>query len=184
MDAKKNMAIVVIDLQKGIVWMQTKPIDSKIVIENCVTLVDKFRSMNLPVFLVHVDFIWWDNLKPLCDTPAMIGDLPSWWSDFVDELNIQDSDIIITKRQWWAFYWTELDLQLRRRGVDTIILCWIATSIWVESTARNAYELWYNQIFPVDAMSSRTDEEHNSTINNIFPRIGQVKTTFEVLSVL
>ena len=73
-------------------------------------------------------------------------------------------------------------MQLRRRGIDTIVLCGIATSIGVESTARAAYELGYNQIFPEDAMSSRNEEEHRSTVNNIFPRIGQVKTTAEVLS--
>lgn len=97
---------------------------------------------------------------------------------------MQPSDIIITKRQWGAFHGTELDLQLRRRGIDTIVLCGIATSIGVESTARYAYELGYNQIFPEDAMTSRNEEEHRSTIANIFPRIGQVKTTDEVIALI
>ncbi len=44
----------------------------------------------------------------------------------------------MTKRQWGAFYGTDLELQLRRRGIDTIILCGISTNIGVESTARNA----------------------------------------------
>ncbi|STT47893.1 nicotinamidase/isochorismatase family protein [Klebsiella pneumoniae] len=47
----------------------------------------------------------------------------------------------MTKRQWGAFYGTDLELQLRRRGIDTIILCGISTNIGVESTARNAWEL-------------------------------------------
>jgi len=184
MSLSKNIALVVIDLQKGITAIQTKPYTSENVITNSIKLVRAFRSKNTPVFLVHVDFLGWDALHPICDI-TLTSNIPSeWWADFVDALNIQKSDIIITKRQWWAFYGTELDLQLRRRNIDTIVLCGIATSIGVESTARQAYELGYNQIFIEDAMSSRTKEEHYSTISNIFPRIGQVKSTEEIISLI
>ena len=180
----KNIAIVVIDLQRWITSMPTSPYDSKVVIENSVKLIKLCREKKFPVFLVHVDFLWNDILSPVCDTPMHRWELPSWWADFVSELDVQPSDVIITKRQWWAFYGTELDLQLRRRGIDTVILCGIATSIGVESTARQAYELGYNEIFPEDAMASRSEEEHNSTIKNIFPRIGQVKSTQDVMEIL
>jgi nicotinamidase-related amidase len=92
--------------------------------------------------------------------------------------------VIITKRQWGAFYGTELDLQLRRRGVDTIVLCGISTSIGVESTARDAYERGYNQIFVEDAMAARDVEEHRHTVRSLFPRIGRVRTTEEVLAAI
>lgn len=184
MNSIKNIALVVVDLQKGITTMKTKPYASEIVIANSVKLVNKFREQNLPVFLINVDFLGWDSLQPITDIPQMKHDLPEWWSDFIDDLNVQESDIIITKRQWWAFYGTELDLQLRRRNIDTLVLCWIATSFWVESTARCAFELWYNQIFSEDAMSSRNEIEHDFTINNIFPKIGQVKSTDETLLII
>lgn len=180
----KNTALVVIDLQKGIVSMQTEPYDSQSVIDNSAKLIQAFRAQNMPVFLVHVDFLGWDALQPICDASMAGGTRPAWWSEFVEALDVQGSDIIITKRQWGAFYGTELDLQLRRRGIDTIVLCGIATSIGVESTARQAYELGYNQIFAEDAMASRSQEEHHSTIANIFPRIGRVKSTDEVLVLL
>ena len=73
---------------------------------------------------------------------------------------------------------------MRRRWIDTIVLCGLATSIGVESTARNAYELWYNQIFAEDAMTSRNSEEHYSTIKNIFPRIWQVKLTQDIIELI
>ena len=180
----KNIALVVIDLQKGIVAMDTAPYTSRTVIDNSVRLIRAFREIHAPVFLVHVDFLWGESLHPHSDTPLSGGNHPQWWADFVPELDIQLSDITITKRQWWAFYGTELDLQLRRWNIDTIVLCGIATSIGVESTARNAYELWYNQIFPEDAMTSRSAEEHHSSINHIFPRIGQVRSTEEVLHII
>ena len=69
------------------------------------------------------------------------------------ELPPQPGDIHILKRQWGAFHGTELDLQLRRRGIKTIVLAGIATSIGVESTARFAWELGYDIVFAEDATS-------------------------------
>jgi nicotinamidase-related amidase len=89
---------------------------------------------------------------------------------------------VITKHQWGAFHGTELDLQLRRRDMATIVLCGIATNIGVESTARFAYEYGYNQIFAEDAMSALSLEEHTFTVAKIFPRIGLVRKTKEILA--
>ena len=109
----------------------------------------------MPVFLVHVTATDADRLRPISDeqwsTPAS---MPKDWSELVPELNAQASDNIIAKKQWGAFYGTELDLQLRRRKIDTIVLCGIATNVGVESTARFAYEYGYQQVFAEDAMSS------------------------------
>lgn len=91
---------------------------------------------------------------------------------------------MITKRQWGAFYGTELDLQLRRRDIDTIILCGILTTVGVESTARDAFERGYNQVFVEDAMAAREAADHVHTVGTIFPRIGRVRSTEEVLAAL
>jgi nicotinamidase-related amidase len=73
---------------------------------------------------------------------------------------------------------------LRRRGIDTIILCGISTNIGVESTARFAYEFGYNQIFVQDAMAARSKEEHEYTIKYIFPRLGLIRSTSEIINAL
>jgi nicotinamidase-related amidase len=92
-------------------------------------------------------------------------------------------DIVITKRQWGAFYGTELDLELRRRGITAVILCGISTNIGVESTARFAYEYGYNQVFAEDAiMAALSAEEHVLTVTKIFPRIGLVRQTGDILA--
>jgi nicotinamidase-related amidase len=118
------------------------------------------------------------------DAPANFGALPPNWAEFVPEIGPQPGDLIITKHQWGAFYGTELDLQLRRRGVRMIALGGIATNFGVESTARDAYERGYHQIFVEDAMTSVSAEAHEFVVKNIFPRIGQVRSTDEVLSAL
>jgi nicotinamidase-related amidase len=109
------------------------------------------------------------------------GPLPPDWAELVPEIGPRANDIVITKRQWGAFTGTELDLQLRRRGIGTIVLGGISTNIGVESTARAAFELGYGQIFVEDAMTSMSEEAHLFSVRNILPRIGQVRSTQEVL---
>ena len=117
-------------------------------------------------------------------TPLSKAQQSADWSDLVPELNPQENDQRITKKQWGAFYGTDLDLQLRRRKIDTIVLCGISTNIGVESTARFAYEYGYQQFFVEDAMSSRSASEHQHSVETIFPRIGRVRKTMDMLAIL
>lgn len=182
----QKTALVVIDLQKGITAMQTEPYTSKVVIENTAKILKEARKNNMSVFLVHVtpspDLK--DALRPVSETSFQVSGYNPSWSEFVPELNIQPSDFLITKHQWGAFYGTELDLQLRRRGIDTIIFCGISTNFGVESTARFAYEYGFNQIFVQDAMAARSKEEHEHPLKYIFPRLGLIRKTDKVLQAL
>ena len=73
---------------------------------------------------------------------------------------------------------------MRRRGIDTIVLCGISTNIGVESTARNAWELGFNLVVAEDACSAASSEQHQGSMKNIFPRIGRVRSTGEILAAL
>jgi nicotinamidase-related amidase len=182
---KKTTALVVIDLQKGIASRNTVPHDSKTVVANAARLVKAFREQGMQVFLVRVTSSGAERLNPITDeTWSMPPNMPSDWNEFVDEMKPEKSDIVITKRQWGAFYGTDLDLQLRRRGIRTIVLCGIATNFGVESTARFAYEYGYQQIFPEDAMSAMSEEAHKASINFVFKRMGRVRTTEELVQAL
>jgi nicotinamidase-related amidase len=83
-----------------------------------------------------------------------------------------------------GFYDTGLDQQLRRRRVRTILLGGIATNIGVESTARAAFDMGYELIFVEDAMSSISAEAHQFAVKHIFPRMGRVRSTQEVVAEL
>ena len=184
---KTKTALVVIDLQKGIVGRPTAPYTSDVVVKNAASLAEIFRKNGMPVFLVRVTPSpdKKDALHPVTDTQTTWNQPPSSdWADIVPELGPKQGDFVITKHQWGAFYGTELDLQLRRRGITTIIICGIATHIGVESTARFAYEYGYNQIFAEDAMSAMSAEEHTFTVTKIFPRMGLVRKTKEILESL
>jgi len=97
------------------------------------------------------------------------GPLPPDWSELIPELDRQAADIVVLKRQWGAFYGTDLDLQLRRRRLATIVICGIATEFGVESTARDACERGYELIFAEDAMIGMTAESHLNSVERIFP---------------
>jgi len=97
---------------------------------------------------------------------------------------VEERDIKITKRQWSAFTGTELDLQLRRRGIETIVLGGISTNIGVESTARSAHEHGYSLVLVEDAMSCSAPEHHHASLNHIFPRLGLVRQSGDVLEAL
>ncbi len=170
-------ALVLIDLQNGIVGMQLAPRTGPQVVEAGNKLADRFRAVKAPVFLVHVgwskDFA--DALRQPVDKPSPRSPdgLPPGWSDLIDGLQ-KSEDIVILKRQWGAFHATELDLQLRRRGIKTIVLAGIATNMGVESTARQAWELGYNLIVAEDMTTSMSAEMHAFSMLHILPRIGIV----------
>jgi nicotinamidase-related amidase len=180
-------ALVVIDLQRGIVANPAAPHDPKDVVARAAQLAGAMRAAGGTVVLVHVTPSpdGKDALRPITDGPGRPGGSPPPdWSEIVPELGPEAANVVITKHQWGAFYGTELDLQLRRRGIDTIVLCGIATNWGVESTARDAFEHGYQQVFVEDAMSARAAEEHAHTVSTLFPRIGRVRSTAEVLAAL
>ena len=179
-------ALVLIDLQQGILPYAKAPYDSATVLANAVPLAAAFRAAKAPVVLVKVGFSadGGDALKAIVDAPNPPGAPPANWLDDTPELPAQPGDIHILKRQWGAFHGTELDLQLRRRGIRTIVLAGIATSIGVESTARNAWELGYDIVFAEDATSGPDAGTHANSFEKIFPRLGRVRKTADVLAAL
>src|SRR5262249_3602203 len=124
-----------------------------------------------------------DRLRPPVDAVMPAGPMPQGWADLVPEVG-REGDLVITKHQWGAFYGTELDLQLRRRGITTLVLCGISTNFGVESTARDAWERGYRVVFAEDAMAAISAEAHGFAVANIFPRIGRVRRSTEVLAAL
>lgn len=173
----KSTAVVLIDLQKGVMAMPVAPHSAPAVYERSMRLAQHFREVGAPVVRVRVSFAanHADALRPPVDQPTNYSALPSGWDDFPEPL--PPSDLVITKHQWGAFYGTELDLQLRRRGVRCIVLGGIATNIGVESTARSAFEHGYELVIPEDLCSSASVEMHEFSFKHILPRLARITTS-------
>jgi nicotinamidase-related amidase len=178
-------ALVLIDLQQGIIGMPVGPHSATDVLGRATTLAERFRKVNAPVVLVRVSFGpgGIDALKQPTDTQPNFT-RPAGWDQLSPALGNDERDIRITKHQWGAFYGTELDLQLRRRGVQTIVIGGISTNFGVESTARDAYERSYALVFVEDAMAAMSAEAHAFAVTTIFPRLGRVRSTQAVLDAL
>ncbi len=178
-------ALVVVDLQEGIVNRELSPYSGAQVVRQASKLAKVFAEQGAFVVLVRVSSLdGKDMFQPKLDMAANPIQFPEGWDRLVPELTAVNPVHVVTKRQWGAFYGTDLDLQLRRRGIDTIVLCGISSGIGVDTTAREAYQHAYQQIFVEDAMTAVTKEEHDYVCKYIFPRIGRLRTTEEVTSAL
>ncbi|MEK0097251.1 hydrolase [Streptomyces sp. NPDC056002] len=182
----ERTALVVIDLQKGIVGAPTTPYTGAEVVARSVELARAFRSHGLPVVLVRVSAAadGADAVPGRNETQGRTGARPEGWDVIVDELSGHPEDITVTKRNWGAFFGTDLDLQLRRRGITQVVMTGVATSIGVESSARAAHEHGYHVTLATDAMTDLDVEAHRNSIERIFPRLGETGTTEEIAELL
>lgn len=182
----KTTALVIIDLQEGILPFAGGPHSANDVVARAARLAERFRASGSPVVMVRVGWSdgYADALKQPIDAQTPAQALPANWWTYPQALGKAESDLEVTKRQWGAFYGTDLELQLRRRGIDTIVLCGISTNIGVESTARNAWELGFSLVIAEDACSAASAEQHQGSMTHIFPRIARVRSVDEIIKAL
>jgi len=178
-------ALVLIDLQHGIVGMTLAPFTGQQVVERSARLAAAFRAKGAQVVYVRVDLN--DMLRLPNDLAAHDPNAappPALASELVDGCGFQAGDLLITKRQWGAFHDTGLGQQLRRRGIDTIVLAGIATNIGVESTARAAFDQGYQVVIAEDACSTVSADAQTFAMTTIFPRLGRVRSAGAIVAAL
>ena len=171
-------ALIVIDLQKGIVGFAAE-LGAADVVKRSAELAQAFRERGLPVVLVNVA-----GRAPGRTDQSFNRQLPPDWAELTPELGAQPGDILITKHRVGAFLDTSLDARLRERGVTQLFLTGIATSMGVEATARSAYDLGYNVVLVSDAATDLSPASHKHAVEVVFPRLSEVDTTENVLKVL
>jgi nicotinamidase-related amidase len=173
-------ALIVIDLQKGIV---AAPVvhPMKEIVERAAVLASAFRERGLPVVLVNVT----GGAPGRTDRGRPSGTMSSPdWSELVDELDAQPGDHLITKQRRSAFQDTSLDADLRDLGVAQLVLTGISITSGVEGTARSAYDHGYNVVLATDAMTDTDAVAHQNSIERIFTKLGETATTSEILNML
>ena len=173
-------ALIVIDLQKGIAALATAHL-MQYVVGHSAALAEAFRARGLPVVLVNVAAGAPGRTE---QAPRATGDFPPDFTELLPELNQQPSDHVVTKRTWGAFTGTGLEAWLRGQGVTQVVITGVATSIGVESTARQAHEAGFNVTLAVDAMTDLRAEAHENSLAQIFPRLGETGKTDEILALL
>jgi nicotinamidase-related amidase len=172
-------ALIIIDLQKGIVGLPAAhPIEN--VVQNASELAEAFRRKRLPVVLVNVA----GGAPGRTEQTRSLSGLPADWTELVPELNQQAGDYRVTKQTWGAFTNTGLEKHLKELGVSQVVIAGVATSVGVESTARQAHEHGFHVTLATDAMTDLSPDAHENSIARIFPRLGETGTTQEILGLM
>jgi nicotinamidase-related amidase len=179
----KSTALVLIDLQNGIVSREAKPYTTGEVIERSRRLAEAFRAKGAPVVYIRV-LISEVLLLPSDEAMNLPKEIPPSSSEIAESAGMQNGDLLITKRHWGAFAQTELERELRSRGIETIVLAGIATNMGVESTLRQGTGLGFGFVTVKDACSTFSLEMQEFAFKTIFPRLSQVRTTEQVLEAL
>lgn len=175
-----NTALIVIDLQKGIVNGNfIHPIGE--VIDRTRALIDVFHAKCLPVVLVNVAGRAPGRTE---QGPRSSQTFAEGWTDLLPQLDRQPSDLAVTKRSWGAFATTDLERQLKECGVTQVVVAGVATSVGVEATARQAYEQGFNVTLALDAMTDLREDAHEYSIGNVFPRLGETGSAQEIIALL
>jgi len=174
-----NTALILIDLQNGIVALPTAHSTAEVV-QRSSRLAEAFRARALPVVLVNVA----GGAPGRAEQSRSLAGLPADWTALVPELNQQPQDHLVTKHTWGAFTNTDLAAHLKQLGVTQVVLAGIATSIGVESTARQAQELGLNVTLAIDAMTDMSAEAHHNSVTRIFPRLGETGDSEQIIALL
>ncbi len=173
----------------------------KPMVDNAVRLMKEGREAKIPIFFAKGNhradnatsaLILTDTnnaLKPWPDGAVtkrrmhVTGGDPS--SEVIPELDPRPDDYYIPKYRWSAFYQTYLDLALRARGIDTVIISGGSTDVGVVATVFSGRDMDYNMIVVNDACATSHDQRaHDLLMKLIFPRMSRVRTTNEVLKMI
>jgi nicotinamidase-related amidase len=179
-----STALLLVDLQYGTLTMPLRPHSAAHIVKNATALGRRFEEIGAMIVLTHVAFPWADNPdRDSGATPSMTREtVPPGWSEFTPAVRSLRADIILGKRKWNAFQGTDLDRQLRRRRITTLVIAGATTHIAVEFTARDACQRDYSVIIAEDAVASIDPEFHRFSMEKVFPRIATVCATAEILA--
>ncbi len=193
-DLKENMifdlsktAFVAIDMQKEIVNNGTlSPHTATSILTNNDLLVRTLKRTAALKVLVNVDISTFPYLSQQTDMGGMTASVPPEFTDLLLKDSLKDTDnmLTITKYNPSAFFGTSLDLQLRRRGIETIILSGVATTNGVYATALDAFQHGYHIVLAEDACSDRDKESHQLFIKKIFPKTARVRSTKQIIEAI
>jgi ureidoacrylate peracid hydrolase len=201
----RRTAVIFFDMLKGYHYdKQGKALlpEDKPLADACAKLANTARQLGVPIFYGSAD-----HRPDRKDASPVITDLDlrrpdpppggegsvggggvvhgSFTSEVIDEIKPQPGDYDIRKHRWSAFHQTELDLSLRARDIDTVIIAGGSTEVGVGSTAYSARDLDYNVIVVKDAThSGRGQKISDYYVDEVVPGLGRVRTVDQIIAML
>jgi ureidoacrylate peracid hydrolase len=108
----------------------------------------------------------------------------TWDADVVAELKPGDEEYVMTKRRDSAFYGTKLEDLMRKLQVDSVIFCGFDTSMCVETSLRDAFNLGFDVMVVSDATASMNPKRYECTLDDVRSFYGLVLDTSELAAEL
>lgn len=106
-------------------------------------------------------------------------ELNTWATEFHEDLDLKDNDIVIIKNRISPFYGTSLECILSANNIKSLYLAGVATDIVVESAARDAHDRDYNIYIVENCCAAGSDNEHNNGIQTL-QKIAKIITLDEI----
>ena len=199
-DVKKT-ALLVIDMQNDLIKAKEEPysdvakmVESKGAITNTAKVIAAARKAGMPVvFIGHVVRKDCADVVPTITDEMLQGLAPpsrevlvegTAGAEVVDELRPAIGDHVIHKRRSNAFYNTDLELMLRSRGIDIVIITGAVTNGCVAATVRGARERDLHVIVLSDCCVARFPEDDDYFLKRDYPRLGRVRTSDEIIAAM
>jgi isochorismate hydrolase len=175
----KHAAFLAIDMQNFF-----HPI-AQPVLRNILRVIQSCRQENIPII-----FTQHGHTEPDSDG----GILGEWWGEliidgtedwkFLSEIKIESSDTVLPKKRYSAFFETDLDVTLRSRGIQDLIISGVMTNLCCETTARDAFMRDYRVFFLIDGTATRKSDLHLATLKNLGFGFAYLITSEELIQML
>jgi nicotinamidase-related amidase len=178
-----STALVLVDLHYGTLTMPVQPYGAAQIIRNATAIGRGFEAVGAMIVLTHLACPRMSRPDEISgELSSMTCDLgPPGWSEFTPAVRSLRADLILAKRKWSAFEGTDLDSQLRRRRITTLVIAGLTTNIAVEFTARDAWQRNYAVIVAEDAVASIDSAFHRFSVERVLPQVATVCATAQIL---
>ncbi|TAJ79282.1 cysteine hydrolase [bacterium] len=199
----KKTAILFFDLLNGYYHAADAAAKARMkpMVDNAACLMKAGREAGIPIFFAKGNHRADNATSALLQTDTDMGLRPwpngmvkkgkmhvtgsDWSSEVIPELDPRPDDYYIPKYRWSAFYQTYLDLALRARGIDTLIISGGSTDVGVASTVFAGRDMDYHMIVASDACATSHDQRaHDFLMGLIFPRMARVRSTDQVIKMI
>jgi ureidoacrylate peracid hydrolase len=198
-----NFGLIVVDMQNGFVSkggsydkLGMSIANYQRVVPAIKQLIDFCRTLRIPVFYTEavrepsgIDLLL--NIHNILPTAReeRLEKIPicvrgTWDGQTIDEIKPTEIDHVVIKRRDSAFQDTELRVWLQSIGINTLIFCGIDTSICVETSLRDAFNIGYDVILIADATASAIKKHYDTTLERVRDYYGIVTHLKELKEII
>ncbi|MFE5112076.1 isochorismatase family cysteine hydrolase [Streptomyces sp. NPDC056663] len=200
MYTRERTALIVIDAtndfiaEDGKAWPGLREVCEEVgTVPNMKRVLETARAAGIQVLHAPMetqpwDYGPWKHRTPSHDSMfhAQLFQAGTRGAEFHPDFVPADGEVVVTAHKTFdAFHGTDMDVQLRQRDIDHLILCGLTTNTCVDSTGRDAVEKGYDVTFISDAVATFTMDMQRATVEQNWPRYAQqIATTDEIVSTL